>query len=249
MHEFELLVDLHRKNPRQGPGSTAVTEEALKLTGLEGRKELSIADIGCGTGGQTLTLATKLDGHITAVDLFPEFLAELTSRAREAGVDHRLSTHRASMEDLPFEPEEFDLIWSEGAIYLMGFEKGISAWRRFLKPGGIIAVSDICWLTETRPVELEEFWLRECPEIDSVEAKLKVLTRKAYTPLGHFVLPQECWIENYYLPLQNSYTGFLERQKHSQSARDLVDQDVQEFEMYLKYKDYYSYGFYIAKKA
>jgi len=249
MNEFEFLVDLHRNNPRQGPGSIAVTEKAIGLTGLEGRKDLAIADIGCGTGGQTLTLAQNLDGHITAVDLFPEFLEELTDRARNAEVGHRISTLRASMEDLPFGPEEFDLIWSEGAIYLMGFETGISVWSKYLKPGGIIAISDICWLTETRPEELEEFWLRECPEIDTVEAKLKVLTSQGYTPLGHYILPQECWIDNYYLPLKNSYTGFLERQNHSQNARDLVDQDMEEYEMYLKNKDYYSYGFYIAKKA
>jgi ubiquinone/menaquinone biosynthesis C-methylase UbiE len=248
MNEFELLVDLHRKNPRQGPGSTAVTEQAIALTALEGKKDLRIADMGCGTGGQTLTLAKNLHGHITAVDLFPEFLAELSSRAKKEGLGHRIKTLAASMENLPFGHDKFDLIWSEGAIYLMGFEKGISAWRRYLKPGGIIAVSDICWLTATRPREVEEFWKKECPEIDTAEAKLKVLSRQGFTHLGHFILPQECWIENYYLHLQNRYEEFLKRQNHSQPAQDLVDQDRQEYKMYLKNKDYYSYGFYIAKK-
>jgi hypothetical protein len=55
--ELELLLDLHRGNPRQGPGSEAMTLRALALTGLDRDRPLRIADIGCGTGAQTLTLA------------------------------------------------------------------------------------------------------------------------------------------------------------------------------------------------
>ena len=78
MKEFDLLVDLHKHMQRQGPGSPRVTEKAIELTGLMDRRELDIADIGCGTGGQTLSLASHLDGKITAVDIFPEFLEILT---------------------------------------------------------------------------------------------------------------------------------------------------------------------------
>ena len=58
----------------------------------------------------------------------------------------------------------------------------------------------------------------------------------------------ELLIDNYYSPLQDSHDAFLERQGHSQEARELVEQDVQEYEMYLQYKEHYSYGFYVAKK-
>jgi len=37
------------------------------------------------------------------------------------------------MDDLPFQDEELDLIWSEGAIYNIGFERGLIEWRKFLK--------------------------------------------------------------------------------------------------------------------
>ncbi len=248
MNEFELLIDLHRYNQRQGPGGVGETEKAIGLTGLENEENLNMADIGCGSGGQTLTLAKKLDGHITAVDLFPEFLEELKVRSGKEGLDHRISTLTASMDDLPFGEEEFDLIWSEGAIYLMGFEKGITKWIQHLKPGGILAVSDISWITEKRPDALEKFWAEECPEIDTVDAKLKVLETQGYAPLGHFILPEDCWIENYYRPLQESHDTFLERQGHSNEARELVKLDTHEYEMYLQYKEHYSYGFYVAKK-
>jgi len=248
MNEFELLIDLHRHMKRQGPGGVAETERAIGLSGLEHRKNLKIADIGCGTGGGTFTLAKNLDGRITAVDLFPEFLEELEVRSGKEGLAHRISTLAASMDDLPLGQEEFDLIWSEGAIYLMGFDEGITAWKQFLKPGGILAVSDITWTTDKRPEALEKFWAAECPGIDTVDAKLKLLAKQGYAPLGHFILPQECWVENYYKPLQESHEVFLERQGHSQEAKVLVELDVQEYEMYLQYKEHYSYGFYVVKK-
>jgi len=248
MNELSLLIDLHRHQHRQGPGGVDETRRAIALTGLMRQKDLKISDIGCGTGGQTLTLAESLDGHITAVDLLPEFLEELEVRAAKRDLKNRISTLQASMDKLPFGKEEFDLFWSEGAIYLMGFEEGISAWKQHLKPGGILAVSDICWLSGNRPAELEEYWARECPGIDTPNGKKETLVSQGYILLGHFVIPQKCWIDHYYKPLQENYKAFLERQCHSRAARDLVAQDQQEYEMYLKYKDYYSYGFFVAKK-
>ena len=72
MNEFDLLVDLHKQMQRQGPGSPQVTQKAIELTGLMGQKNLEIADIGCGTGGQTLLLASHLNGRITALESTPE---------------------------------------------------------------------------------------------------------------------------------------------------------------------------------
>jgi len=246
MNEFDLLVDLHKYNLRQGPGSPQLTKKAIELTGLLDQKNLEIADIGCGTGGQTLDLARFLDGKITAVDLFPEFLDVLSAQIVEKGLNKRITTTEASMENLPFGNDLFDLIWSEGAIYIMGFENGIRQWLRHLKTGGILAVSDITWITDSRPKELEQIWEKECPGIDTASGKIKILEKLGFEIVTHFILPEDSWIEHYYLPLQNSYKAFLERQRHSQEAIDLVADHKREYDMYMKYKQYYSYGFYIA---
>lgn len=63
------------------------------------------------------------------------------------------------MDNLPFREEELDLIWSEGAIYNIGFERGLNEWRKYLKTGGYIAVSEISWFTEQRPAEIHNFWM------------------------------------------------------------------------------------------
>ncbi|MGE5484827.1 MAG: hypothetical protein ACM3X4_07420 [Ignavibacteriales bacterium] len=48
-----------------------------------------------------------------------------------------------SMLQLSFPPESFDLIWSEGAIYIMGFGNGLTAWKPLLRRGGYVVVSEL----------------------------------------------------------------------------------------------------------
>lgn len=249
MDDLQLLIDLHKPNPRLGPGSDATTRLALELSGLLPRHGLEVADLGCGTGASAISLAEQLDAHITAVDLFPEFLGELERRAEARGVKARITTLAASIDALPFEPESLDAIWSEGAIYNMGFEAGIVAWRPFLAPGGVLAVSEITWLTSERPAELEAHWEREYPEIDLASGKLAVLERHGFTPVGYFPLPEACWLENYYRPLRERFPPLLEQHAHSDAARACVEAEEREIALYERHRAHVSYGFYIARKT
>lgn len=246
--QLRLLVDLHKSNLRQGPGGEAETRRAMALAGLGSSRHLKIADIGCGTGASTIQLAKELDAEITAIDFLPEFLEELQTRARDHEVAEKITILSCSMDALPFSDGEFDVIWSEGAIYNMGFEAGVSAWRRFLKPGGKLVVSEITWLSATRPLELQSHWEEEYPEVDVASAKIGILERHGYSPEAYFFLPPHCWLENYYRPLQNSFDEFLQRHGHSDQAREIVESEKDEIALYEKYRDYYSYGVYIAKK-
>jgi len=81
------------------------------------------------------------------------------------------------MDNLPFVNEEYDVIWSESAIYNIGFEKGITNWHRYLKVGGLLVVSEITWITDSRPPELQKYWASEYPEIDVASLKIAVLER------------------------------------------------------------------------
>ena len=248
MDNLELLVDLHRYNERQGPGGTAETLLALRLARLGSSAALEIADIGCGTGTSTLLLARELNAHVSAVDLMPEFIDELKKNANRQGLADRITPRVASMNDLPFEDETFDVMWSEGAIYNMGFERGARKWRRLLKPGGILAVSEITWTTDKRPAELQAFWDEAYPEIDTAAGKIRALERSGYAPVGYFVLPEACWLDNYYGPLQGGFDEFLNRHGHSEDAHALVQAEEREIELYRKYRAFFSYGFYVARK-
>lgn len=249
MTELELLIDFHKDAGRQGPGSASETLKALSFIQKKDTALLKIADIGCGTGAQTMVLAENTSADIIAVDLFPAFLEKLEARSKKLGLDDRIKTLEADMKNLPFQEEEFDVIWSEGAIYSMGFKKGIQNWKQYLKKGGYLAVSEITWTTDSRPQELEDHWNNEYPEIDTASNKIKQLEKNGYSPVGYFSLPENCWLNNYYDPMEKHFSAFLEYQNHSEMAKNLVASEKEEIKMYKKYKAYISYGFYIARKV
>ncbi len=249
MDDLQLLIDLHKNGTRQGPGGDHETSLAVALAGLMEATNLEVADIGCGTGASTLVLARELDAHITAVDLLPEFLAKLEEIAARAGVDDRITMLSASMDALPFEEGAYDAIWSEGAIYNMGFAAGIQAWRKYLKPNGIVAVSELTWLTDQRPEELQTHWEREYPEVGTASTKIAVLERLGFSPIGYFPLPEYCWLDNYYRPLQQRFSAFLDRHENSEAARAIVAAEESEIALYENYTDFVSYGYYIARKV
>ena len=248
MTEIELLVDFYKDTDRQGPGSSFETLKALSFMNINRDHKIKIADIGCGSGGQTFTLAKNIEGQIIAVDLFPEFLEELNLKAEKLGFQEKIKTVEKSMEDLPFDNDEFDIIWSEGAIYNIGFEAGIKKWKNYLKTGGFLAVSEITWITNSRPQEIEEFWNSEYPEIDTASNKIRLLEENGYSPIGYFILSQNSWTDNFYKPLEKRFSAFIEKHNNSKAARNIVEEQKEEIRKFKKYKDYYSYGFYIAKK-
>ncbi len=248
MDDVQLLIDLHKNATRQGPGGDAETEQALRLAQVDRQTPLKAADIGCGTGASTLTLARLLNAQISAVDFLPDFLDVLERRAEAAGLSDKITTLACSMDQLPFEDEQFDLIWSEGAVYNIGFEKGVQDWRRYLKTGGVLVVSEITWFSASRPAELQDHWQGEYPEIDTASAKIAILEKHGYSPLGYFVLPEHCWLENYYRPLQANFADFLQRNGESSAARAIVAAEKREIALYEKYHRYFGYGVYIARK-
>jgi len=248
MTEIELIIDLYKHTVRQGPGSATETKKALNLIGIGKTDNIRIADIGCGTGAQTIDLAENTNGHITAVDIFPEFLDALKKKAEERGYDNRIETVSESMDNLNFSQEEFDLMWSEGAIYNMGFKEGVREWRKFIKTGGFLAVTEISWISHSRPREIENHWNTEYPQIDTIANKTAVLEENGYTPYAHFIIPPYCWIENFYKPLQACFDSFINRNADSELAQKIIENEKKEIALYNKYNAYYGYVFYIAQK-
>lgn len=246
--ELDLIIDLHKNSDRQGPGSEHDTLKALNFLNLPTDQNLKVADIGCGSGGQTISVAKNINGQITAVDLFPAFLNELNEKSQKLGLSDKIQTLQRSMDDLPFNAGEFDLIWAEGAIYNIGFENGLKKWKDYLKVGGYLAVTEITWITQNRPKEIEEFWKAEYPEVGTASNKIKQLENNGYSLVGYFYLNQDSWIETYYKPLQARFENFLKHNNNSELARKVVEDNQAEIDLYQKFKDYYSYGFYIARK-
>jgi len=223
IHEFDinLIWEYFSYLERQGPGSPEVTVKALSFIDNLDDGSL-IADIGCGTGGQTMVLAHHAPGSITGIDLCPTFIDLFNQNAEKLHLQDRVKGVVGSMDDLSYQDEELDLIWSEGAIYNIGFERGLNGWRKFLKTGGYIAVSEATWFTERRPAEIEDFWMEAYPEIDTIPNKVMQMQKAGYIPTATFILPEICWTENFYAPQVNARKVFLEKNADKKFAVEFI---------------------------
>ena len=124
----------------------------------------------------------------------------------------------------------------------------MNEWRKFLKPGGYIAVTEASWFTDCRPTEIDDFWNDAYPEIDTIPAKMLQLQNAGYIPVAEFILPEKCWTENFYVPQKKAQEVFLEKYPGNTAAEELVANERHEAHLYDKYKEYYGYVFYIGKK-
>jgi len=245
--DFKLISEYFSHLKRQGPGSPEATLKALSF--IEDLTETSlISDIGCGTGGQTITLAENIPGQITGIDLFPTFINLFNDNVKKRKLDSRVHGVLGSMDNLPFKVEELDLIWSEGAIYNIGFEKGLNEWRKFLKKGAYIAVTEASWFTEKRPEEIDKYWKTAYPQIDTISNKVAQMQKAGYIPISSFILKENCWIENFYKPQAQVQETFLKKYKGNKTVEEFIAHERLEAELYTKYKDYYGYVFYIGRK-
>jgi SAM-dependent methyltransferase len=249
IHEFDfnLICEYFSSLERQGPGSPEVTIKALSFIDKP-TNEFRIADIGCGTGGQTMVLAQHAPGQITGIDMFPTFIELFNFNAAKLNLQNRVKGIVGSMDNLPFQNEELDLIWSEGAIYNIGFERGLNEWRTFLKTGGYVAVSEASWFTEERPVEIDEFWQDAYPEIDTIPNKVAQMQKAGYIPVATFILPENCWTEHFYAPQVKAQDDFLKKYAGNKTIEELIASQRHETKLYYQYKEYYGYVFYIGKK-
>lgn len=245
---MELFYEVFHTMPRQGPGTDACTLRAFKkLTPLLPPDPV-VLDMGCGTGASTLALAPRC-GHITAMDLDAVMLKKLADNAAAAGLSERITTIRASMAEPVFPDGSFDLIWSEGAIYNIGFETGLKRWRQLLKPGGCLAVTEACWLNREQPEEIFQFWHQEYPAIMHIDGNLKGIEPCGYRLIDHFTLPTEAWNENFYHHMKRSMDAMLKRQDNSPDARAIYEAFAEEIRMYETYHEHYGYVFFLMQRT
>ncbi|GLI50433.1 methyltransferase type 11 [Tepidanaerobacter syntrophicus] len=249
IHEFEftLINEFFTELERQGPGSPEETIRALSFIDNLSDKT-KIADLGCGTGFQTMVLAQNTKATITALDLYAGSIDKLNATAKKLGLQNRVKGIVGSMNDLPFQNNEFDIIWSEGAIANIGFEKGLNYWKKFLKKDGYVAVTYESWFTDERPTEIEKWWMDAVPEIGTIAHNVSIMQKTGYIPAAVFTLPESCWIDNYFTPQKARQEEFLKKHAGNKTVENMIAFLRHEADLYSKYKQYYGYVFYIGKR-
>lgn len=173
-----------------------------------------ILDIGCGTGVPTMELARLSDGEITALDIDRQSLEALNKKIEKAGIKDRVKAIKCSIFDMEFPDESFDIIWAEGSINVIGFERGLKEWKRFVKANGFLVVHD---------------------EQGDIEQKLKRISLYGYELLGYFLLDKDKWLAEYFSPLQELISEF--REKYANDAEVLKEIQDAEHEIDIFKKD------------
>ena len=231
---------------RLGPGSVETTKMAIRC--LNNKREFKrIIDVGCGNGGQTITLANEYIGaSICGVDVDDFQIEQFKKRISNSKLDGRVQVVKSSMVRLPFQNHSIDLIWSEGAIYIMGFENGLRMWKRLLKKDGIIACTELTWLSEPS-TENYNYWMEHYPQINNIENKVKIIKKCGYELINHFVIPQTDWTTNFYEPLEKNLKKLEKKYPNNGEVKKIIETLRYEMYLYLKYVNQYGYVFYIIK--
>jgi len=187
-----------------------------------------ILDVGCGSGVPTLELAKLSNGQIIGLDINQPLLDRLTKKIGEAELSDRVKTLKCSMLDMDFPDESFDIIWAEGSTWVIGFERGLKEWRRFLKPNGFLVVHD---------------------EIGNIKEKIEQMSNCGYELLEYFTLNEDTWWTDYFAPLEKLVNKIRIKYADNHKALAVLEKDQQEIDMFKKNPGQYSSVFFIMKKG
>lgn len=241
---MEIFFEIHKNLPREGPGSFEATEKAYNsISSL--LKEPLILDVGCGPGKQTLDLAKIIDGKIIAIDNHKPFIDSLIQKIKSIGAEDRVTVQVGDMFNLQFKKNVLDVIWSEGAIYQIGFEKGLREFKKYLKPNGFISVTEVSWLTNDRAQEAVNFWAQEYPAMKTVEDNLEIVKNCGYKIINHFTLDKSDWFDDYYTPMKPRLEAIKKEHVDDDTAKEVLRLHEIEINILEKYHGEFGYVFYI----
>ncbi|MGY1635649.1 class I SAM-dependent methyltransferase [Geodermatophilus sp. SYSU D00742] len=233
---------LHRDLPREGVGSDATTRTLLGLAGPLPDEPRAL-DVGCGPGRASLVLA-EAGARVTAVDLHEPFLRRARQAAVDAGLSRRIAVVRASMSALPHPDGVFDLLWCEGAAYLMGVDAAMTAWRRLVPPGGAVVLTDAVWTTDTPSPEAAAFW-SVYPAMRDVPATVAAARAAGYDVLGTYVLPDSDWEDEYHRPLEAAIGAWPDPDEPTAAV---LAEARREIDLHRAHADEYGYAGFVLRR-
>jgi ubiquinone/menaquinone biosynthesis C-methylase UbiE len=240
----DVLAEARRGLPT--PDRLEYTRRAFRL--IPDINQPIILDIGCGSGVPTIELAGLCNGKVIGLDIDAGALEELQKRAVELGISDRVRTVRSSMLEMDFPDEQFDIVWSEGATWPIGFSKALGDWRRLLKPRGYMVIHDACWLEPDPPAEIRDFCDVNFPGISTHQENLNSIPQQGYELVGQFKLPPKAWLETYFQPLMNRLPALRRRYAGDSDALAALKREEIQTDLYVRHLRWYGSAFYIMRK-
>ncbi|MCA9649221.1 MAG: class I SAM-dependent methyltransferase [Myxococcales bacterium] len=244
---MEIFFEVYEPLPRQGPGSRASAARALALC-RELPSSPRVLDLGCGAGGQTLHLAELSAGTIVAIDRHAPSIERLRVAAAARGLGERIQARVGDIGRPSHEPESFDLLWSEGALYNIGIEEALRLYHEPLRRGGYFVLTEAVWRREDPPPEPRQSfaeyagmgWARD------VVAKIDA---SPWSLVDHFTLPDSDWWDDFYTPMERRIAELRDRYEGDAEALAVLDEIAKEPEMHRQHSGYYGYELFVLRKT
>ncbi len=201
------------------------TRKAFEM--LPVMKNLSILDIGCGSGTPTIELARLSDGKITGIDIDQAALDRFKSKVEKEGLSSRIKILNRSIYNTNFSAESFNLIWDEGVLHILNTKKSLVECNRILKLNGFLVVGEV---------------------IKWISNNLEVFPKCGFNLMNKFLLPEECWWREYYLPMEIKIKELRSKFKKSKELEKLKPYES-EINMVKKNPKEFDGAFYIFQKV
>jgi ubiquinone/menaquinone biosynthesis C-methylase UbiE len=223
MTKKRLLIEINQDHFRENLNK--YTRKAFRM--LPELEKPRILDIGCGSGVPTIELARLSNGEIVGIDTDESLLEKLSGKIHETGVSDRVKIKKCSLFEIDFPSESFDIIWAEGSISIIGFERGLREWKRLLKTNGFLVIHD---------------------DIKNISNKLKKIPDCGYKLINHFSLPSGAWWTEYYKPLEIQIKKLRIKYKNAPEALKILKEYQNEIDTVKRNPEGYGSVFYIMQK-
>ena len=208
-----------------------------------------ILDVGCGPGTVTLELARLSGGQVFGLDIDLAALEGLTRRIDEQGLVGQVRLVHGSMFEIGFRDGSFDVVWSEGSLQFMGFEKALRAWRWLIRPAGFLVVHEMAWLQPDPPQAIVDRWQPVFAEISTVSGYAQQLPACGYRLIGHIALPQDFWWDNHYGIVEERIRALREEVGRDRAMQQILDGEQREVDLFREHARWYGSAFLVMQKG
>ena len=235
--------------PRLGAGDDEHTKKAFSLITPPPEGGGEILDVGCGKGSQTLALARLCPScRIIATDIHQPYLDVVEEKIAAGGLSNRIKTVCASMDDLPFGEEFFDILWAEGCSSIIGIEQAVRYWKKLLKRGGYMMISDIFWFTGTPSDEAQQFFSEAHPAMMLEEQGFEIVRNAGLELVGSFRLPIRVWEESFYGPMREKFGELKEKYADNKDALMVIEGLARQTKIFERYPDEFGNTYLVMRK-